>query len=74
MGEYVVRVGGGEGGGNGDGVRGEAIGSGGVGGDVKAEVFQWAGDAGSEELTEWGVDLDAWREKLMGPFFGWFEG
>lgn len=52
VGEYVVRVGGGEGDGSGDGVRGEGIGSGGVGGDAKAVVFKWAGrDAGSEELS-----------------------
>jgi hypothetical protein len=49
-------------------------GAGGVGEEeVRAAVFQWAGNAGSDQLTEGVFDLNAWREKFMGPFFGWFD-
>jgi hypothetical protein len=38
--------------------------------EVTAVVFQWAGDGGSEEVSEGGFDLGAWQ-KYKGGMFGW---
>jgi hypothetical protein len=38
--------------------------------EVKAVVFQWAGDGGSEGLSDGVFDLRAWQ-KYKGGMFGW---